>query len=210
MWYLIFILITSNIESLQQLYNNGEYLTVIEKAEESLKDTLLTNEDRVGIHTILAFSYIALNKNKLAKLEFLEALCLNPLLELDPMLVSPKILKVWTEARNTFRLLPQRIELEKPPPKRDLLSIAVPGLYDIRCGRERGFFLLAGEAVGILGTLISHYMCERAHKDYLNAETPSLIESKYKIYGLWYNGRTFFLTSTILLYLIHLLLLAKG
>ena len=205
---IVFLLLI--FSTLNELYEQGKYFAVIEQAEKALNDTSLTTQDRAGIHTILAFSYVALGKKELAKLEFMEALAINPELELDPVMTSPKIIESFQEAKRTFHFL-QGEKFIRQVPKKDLLSFVVPGVWDIRNGNKiRGRLLLGSSSLSILSLGLSHYQCEKYHQAYLDARAPNTIEDKYKIYSLWYKTRTCFLVATILTYTINLLLLASS
>ncbi|MDI6840757.1 MAG: hypothetical protein QMD71_07930 [bacterium] len=196
-------------EPLNELYEDGKYFAVIEQAEEILKDTSLSLQDKVGVHTILAFSYVVLGKDKLAKLEFLEALALNPELELDPILVSPKIMETFRETKRMFRLFPKQ-KIARPAPPKNLQSLAIPGIWEIKSGnKRRGYFLLGGSALSVVSLGFSHYQCEKYRAAYLDAHDPAVIEDKYSKYSFWYQSRTYFLASTILIYTFHLFLLAR-
>ena len=196
---------------LQELYESGKYFAVIEKADSALKDTGLTSEDEVGIHTILAFCYTALDKPRLAKLEFLEALTIDQNLELDPVLISPKIIKVFKEAKSSFRFFahekPEALHLRQI--KKDFITFTIPGIWDIRKeNKKRGYFLLGWSSASALSLGFSHYQCEKYHQEYLDARTPDIIEDKYKKNSSWYQIRAYSLASLVLTYTINLFLLA--
>ncbi len=202
----LFIILQS--DTLQKLYDSGNYFAVIEQAETAIKDTNLTLEDRTGIHTILAFCYVAFDKPRLAKLEFLEALTINPKLELDPMLTSPKIIKVFQEAKSNFRFF-MREKQEVQKIKKDFTAFTIPGIWNIKRGnKKRGYCLLGWSGTSVLSLGISHYQCEKYHKEYLDARIPELIEAKYKNYNRWYQSRIYSLVSFAATYTVNLFLLA--
>lgn len=193
---------------LQELYEQGKYFAVIEQAEEALKDTGLTIQDKVGIHTVLAFCYVVLDKDNLAKLEFLEALALNPELELDPILTSPKIIKVFQDAKSTFRFFPaeKKVALQT---NKDFKVFIIPGLWDIRCGnKKRGYFLLGWSSASIISVGISHCLYSKYHQEYLDARDETTIEDKYQAYSFWYQSRVYSLGWCGITYLLNLFLLA--
>lgn len=200
---LLFFLIL--LTPLDSLYIRGNYLAVIEKGDRLLKDTTLSVEEKVHIHKKLAFSYVIIGSERLAKLEFLEALFLNHELRLDPRLTPPKIMEVFREAKRSFTLPP----LEAVRPKRDLPALLIPGIIQRREGRTRpGNTLLLSGVLSLGGIIGSHYMCERTHNRYLNAKEEDEIERRYNEYRAWYNVRGFFITTGTVTYLIHLISLA--
>ncbi|MCK4255835.1 hypothetical protein KAX35_03020, partial [candidate division WOR-3 bacterium] len=85
---------------LDSLYAAGNYLAVIEEGNRLFEDTTLTLEQRIDIHKKLASSYVAIGSERLAKLDFLEAFFLDHDLELDPRLTSPKVMRVYMEAKS--------------------------------------------------------------------------------------------------------------
>lgn len=178
---IIFLFLLST--DINKLYEEGKYFEVIEQAENALKDTNLTLEDRVGIHIIIAFSYIALNKERLAKLEFIEALSLKPELELDPMLTSPKIIQVFKEAKELF--IPKRLEKVKKRPQ--LYTILIPGLPQIKEKNKTGFIILGTNIVSIISWFFSYYQKNKYHNEYLNARSPQKIKNSYNVYTTWYQ-----------------------
>ncbi len=214
MYFLILIsLIAQPRRAMQEFYDSGNYLAVVEMANQSLKDSTLTKEDSIGIHTILAFSYVALDKPRLARLEFSEILAMKPNMTLDPVFVPPKIMKTFEQAKREFKerqttgeviIAPMDIGIREKP---TLFTTLVPGLYDIKYDNKlRGYSLLGGEVLSISGTIISIYTCSKAHQDYLNAT--SGIEEKYKQYTFWYRSKCAFIISTIAIPVINYLLLA--
>ncbi len=200
--YLFFLILLSPLDS---LYAGGNYLAVIEEGNRLLEDTTLTTKERVDIHEKLASSQVAIGNERLAKLEFLEALFLNQELELDPRLTSPKVMRVFMEARRSFRLPPQ-----KPPrPERNLRSISIPGIVQKREGKTQlGNTLLISGFLSLGGALTSHYMCDKSHDRYLKANGEEEIERRYNEYKTWYNLRGFFVSTGVITYLVHLISLA--
>ena len=196
----------------QHLYEDGKYFAAIEQAEKALKDTALTLQDRVGIHTVLGFCYVALNKERLARLEFLEALALDPELQLDPVLTSPKIMKLFQDAKAGFRFSPGHAGIYRdtllPGPKKNIAAFAIPGIWSIKKGNKKGYLLLTWSCASLLSLGTSHYQCEKYHQEYLDARTPSMIENSYEDYNLWYQARTYSLVSLALSYTLNLFVLA--
>ncbi|MBN2802522.1 MAG: hypothetical protein JXR91_05475 [Deltaproteobacteria bacterium] len=90
------------ITNLRVDYDNGEYLKIISEGQKLLSSFQLTNPQKIGIYKYLGFSYVAFDKNSMAKAMFINALKLQPSMELSPITVSPKILQVFMEAENSL------------------------------------------------------------------------------------------------------------
>lgn len=199
---LIFLILLSPLDS---LYAGGNYLAVISEGTRLLEDTTLTTEERIDIHKKLASAYIAVGNDRLAKLDFLEALFLDYEMELDPRLTSPKVMKIFLEAKKCFVLPP----IVPPRPERDIRSVLIPGIIQRREGKTTmGNTLIVSGLISLSGILTSHYMCERAHERYLDAEKEDVIERRYNEYKTWYNLRGFFISAGAVTYLFHLISLA--
>lgn len=202
------------LSTLQELYEEGKYFAVIEQAEETLKDTNLNVEDEVGIRTVLAFCYVALEKDRLAKLEFLEALTLKPELELDPIFTSPKIIKVFQEAKASFKLLKHSVIPETDQTslgikgvKKNWQTFIIPGSWDIRNDRKtRGYLLLGSSSMSIISLGVSHYLCEKYYQEYKDAKTLDEINTKYWTCGLWSDIKIYSAVTLILSYLSNFLI----
>ncbi len=199
---LVFLILLSPLDS---LYASGNYLAVIEEGNRLLADTTLKLEERIDIHKKLASSYVAIGNERLAKLDFLEALLLDYNLDLDPRLTSPKVMKIFMDAKKSFALPPTI----PPRPERNLRSVLIPGIAQRREDREKlGNTLIVSSIISIGGVIASHIMCDRAHERYLDAENEEVIERRYNEYKTWYNVRGIFITSGVVTYLLHLISLA--
>ena len=191
---------------LDSLYAAGNYLAVIEEGNRLFEDTTLTLEQRIDIHKKLASSYVAIGSERLAKLDFLEALFLDHDLELDPRLTSPKVMRVYMEAKSSFAFPPTRV----PRPERSLPSILVPGIVQRNEGKAKlGNTLLISGIVSVGGIITSHYMYNRTHNLYLDAGSEEEIARRYNEYKTWYNFRGFFISTGVITYLVHLFSLAN-
>lgn len=203
-------------KEINKLYEEGKYFDVIERAEMSLKDSGISIEDKIGIRTVLAFSYVALDKKRLAKLEFLEILSIKPEMELDPILTSPKIIKVFREAKSASRFAEKDTDFETrydgnklAVPKKDFLAFAVPGMWEIKKeNKKTGCGLMGMTAISALTLGVSQYRCEKYHREYLDARELNDINAQYDNYNLWYKIRTSSITALALTYTINLILLA--
>jgi tetratricopeptide (TPR) repeat protein len=107
------------LERAKTFYNSGEYehaISELEKALQYLKQ--LEEGDQVEAYKYLAFSYVAFGDKAKAKEQFKKALVLEPSLTLDPATVSPKIIKVFEEAKSEMEIVSPTtpvVEPTKPP-----------------------------------------------------------------------------------------------
>lgn len=82
-------------------YNKGDYETALKKFQEAeAGEASLQSSERILIHKYIAYCQVAFGKREEAKAEFKMALALDPNIALDPSLVSPKIMEVFTEAKS--------------------------------------------------------------------------------------------------------------
>jgi tetratricopeptide (TPR) repeat protein len=185
-------------------YNNGEYESAIGELEMALQYLKqLESADQVEAYKYFAFSYVALGDREKAKDLFKTALTLNPGLTLDPATVSPKIIKVFEEAKAEMKLEPTPVEPEPVEPvipvkkhrisKTSALmrSCCVPGwgqMYKGHSGKGKKIMIASGITLGT--SVVSFIMRESAHDKYLDvpAGAPqSEFDDAYNKYKAWHN-----------------------
>jgi tetratricopeptide (TPR) repeat protein len=189
------------LEQAKMYYNNGEYEHAIQELEDALQFLKqLTQSDQVEAYKYLAFSYVAFGENEKAKQQFKKALTLDPNLELDPATVSPKIIKVFEEAKAEIVVEPP----EKPVPpvqppvaKKEIStfqatwrSCLIPGwgqMYKGQGGKGTRLMLLGGVTLG--AAVLSSMVRANAHEEYLDApaDDPWAMQDAYDKYKNWYN-----------------------
>jgi tetratricopeptide (TPR) repeat protein len=188
------------LEYAKTYYNGGDYekaITELEKALTFLKQ--LNQIDQVEAYKYLAFSYVAFGETGKAKEQFRKALALDPKMELDPLTVSPKIIKVFEEVKSEIAVKPP----VKPPVKpvtaapaegrscfSTVGSCCLPGLGQRDRGQSgKGTMLMVTTGVLWSSSIISSLVMEVKHQAYLDAEPgdPDAIENAYKAYKRWDN-----------------------
>lgn len=207
------------LESAKEYYNNGEYeraISELEKALQFLKQ--LKQTDQVEAYKYLAFSYVAFGNNDKAKETFKKALLLNPKLELDPATVSPKIIKVFEEAKAEMKTEPVKPPVTEPtkPPvaKKEMVggvskfsarwrSCCFPGwgqYYRGESGKGKKLMIIGG----ITGSLavFSTIMRDIHHNNYLDvpAGNEQEMEDAYASYKFWHNSVVFSMVSFLGVY----------
>ena len=198
-----------SIEKIKEAYSQFLFTEVVTLAADALThDPPPPEEERVEIHTYLAFAYIALGETEKAKESFEAALRLNPNLTLDPVYVSPKIIAIFNEVKSTIETLKESKEEEPlqpahPIPKEDKRfggawrSLVLPGWGQLYKGQKRKAMIIFGiQTITISTSLYAHFRMEEAHDEYIRTQDPELIESKYDRYNSFYKLRNYFLLCT--------------
>ena len=89
----------ARVTALRGTYDAGRYVEVVAEGQTLLGGGLLTVPQQVGAHKYVAFACVALGEREQALAAFVEALGLQPAMELSPITTSPKILEVFRAAR---------------------------------------------------------------------------------------------------------------
>ncbi len=181
-------------------YYNGEYQSAITQLENALRYLKqLKQTDQVEAHKYLGFSYVAFGDRVKAKEQFKQALMLDPELELDPATVSPKIIKVFEEARAEMAVAPVAPPVE--PVTRvskeevsgfdaTIRSCCVGGwgqMYRGETSKGRKMMIAWGITGG--ATLVTWVIAgnkENAYRD-LRSIRPEDHDEAYEQYKLWLN-----------------------
>ena len=181
-------------------YYNGEYQSAIRELENALLYLKqLKQTDQVEAYKYLAFSYVAFGDHAKAKEQFKKALMLNPELALDPATVSPKIIKVFEEAKAEMAASPVTEPVE-PVPRAvkeepsgfdaTIRSCCVGGwgqMYRGEKSKGTKMMIAWGVTGGItLGTWIVASKKEQTYQD-LRSTNPSAYDDAYEQYKLWLN-----------------------
>lgn len=195
----LLILFVGNLSLLDSLYQSGDYAGVLKEGEIILRQEL-KKEERVEALKIIAFSAIALNQEEKAKGHFSSLLQLSPNFFLDPIKTSPKIMRVFQEARDEFRKK-RKEEIGRSP-----LIYFYPGLFQLKDGRRfKGYFLASLTTISTVGFLTGVILTPIFHRSYLEKRTPSEVESAYRLYKSAYIAQQVFGISLLFAYSFHLL-----
>jgi len=170
-----------------RLYDDGFYERAELEARRALSaDAALLSSTRTELEKYLAFTLVAEGRNQEAKQHFIQALNLTPDLILDPILVSPKIIAVFEEAKSEFK---ERQKKQIVPTSAVSSSVSwrvlvYPGWEQYYQGRvTKGVTLAALETALISATVVLDFKRASARDAYLNAIEPADIESKYTTYN---------------------------
>lgn len=181
-------------------YYTGEYESAIKELENALQYLKqLKHADQVEAYKYLAFSYVAFGDHTTAKVQFKKALALDPGMELDAATVSPKIIKVFEEAKAEMSTAPA-VEPTEPitPPKEEISgfdamirSCCVAGWGQIYRGeKSKGTKLMIAYGVTLVSTLGSAIIRENkkeAYDDVYWTQPSAAFDDAYAEYKFWHN-----------------------
>lgn len=187
---------------MDSLYRNGEYIKVVEQAEEFLSYET-KKESKIEIYKITAFANVALDLKERAKEYFTYLLVIAPNYYLDPVNTSPKIIEIFQEAKSALAKTPVvKQQLIKPNP----FIYFYPGVYQIRNENKfKGYALLSLQTTSILGFIAFSILTPIYHQKYLDKKIPDDIDRAYNQYKFCYITRQIFGTGIFITYGLHLL-----
>lgn len=101
----------ADVDAAELLYAKLDYEAANAVAERAVKQRGLTHDQLVRAYRVLAVTYAILDKEEQARDAFLQLMTYDPEYLVDPNL-GPKVNTPFTEARGTFRSLPNRPALD--------------------------------------------------------------------------------------------------
>lgn len=220
---LSFILIFSNaraqkntprpsVDEIIKKYQNFDYSgaeTLAQKALESSAN--FSPEQLIKIHLYYGCSAFTLGDLSAAKSQFLSLLSLNPDYKLDTVLFSPKIQAFFNSVKSDFlenkntsnEITYHYVVLKDLRISAIKRSLLLPGWGQTYLGqKKKGKLLMLASIASMTGSLIAHTLTNRAHRNYLSAKEPNIIEKDYQSYRRIYIIRNGLIgiTTTIWLY----------
>ena len=188
------------VASMLEAYQRLDY----EKAEIYAEEVLASYDaysqrELTRVHTTLGIIKFAQNKQSEAREQFSSALSIDPGLELDPTLVSPKILSFFdalkadlgsdnstTDGSTTVRYL----LIEDLRPAASVRSMVLPGLGQRYKGeRKKGNLFMGLWGISAGSALALHFSRQSARRAYRQARAPEDIADKYKRYNTLHKFR---------------------
>ncbi len=199
------------VEEIRQAYERLDYAEAEAKAHEALATNAdFTVDQLVEIHTLLALIAFSDNREAEARAQFLSALTLNPDLELDPLLVSPKILTFFDEIkRSRQRATPEEdpaaairyVRVEDPRAAAAMRSLLLPGWGQQYKGQKtKGWILTGLWGLAAAGTAAAHLRRNRTRDAYLAENNPDLVPARYDTFNTWHKVRNNLALATALLW----------
>lgn len=152
------------------------------------------------VHTVLGLMAYADGAEGEARRQFEAALSLDPGLELDPLLVSPKILAFVDDVRAQQAQRPSRpagdaeaaryVVQPDPRPPAAMRSMLVPGWGQLYKGESRkGWALVGAWGVAAGGAVTAHVLRGRAEEAYLDEDDPARVADRYDRFNTWHRVR---------------------
>jgi hypothetical protein len=190
-----------------QLYDEGSYITAEIEGRRLLEQEGLSDSIHVQAEKYIAFSLIAQDKSQSAAPHFRTILQLDSTFNLDPQLISPKIISVFQQTREKYfneRLqLPER-EL-RPVVSRQISfrAIAFPGWEQLYQGRQGiGYTFLSLGVASLVSTIYCDFQRRSLRDSYLQASTTELAVDRYKKYNGYYKAELYSAALFVLTYLV--------
>jgi hypothetical protein len=185
-----------------EAYRQLDFATARQRAEAAIEQyETYSLDELVQVYTVLGLIAFAEDRLPEARRQFTAALSLNPALTLDPLLVSPKILRFFEEVRAEWRQArregtlepapPRYIVVEDPRPAAALRSMMAPGWGQLYLGKEtKGRVLMGAWGVAAAGAVASSIICQQRRADYREEGIPLDEEARrYDAYNQWYKIR---------------------
>lgn len=151
----------------------------------------------VQLHLIMGYLGYLRKQPETARANFESALSLQPDLTLDSLLVSPKIVRMFEQVKNEYRV---GLASHKPTVKYVMItdqrlhalrrSLLLPGWGQRHLQKNtRGAIYTTGFVVATGLGLAFQVAQSQAHRSYLAATTPNQIARRYDIYNQRYHMR---------------------
>lgn len=183
---------TTLLEAMRSAYRALDYAGAEAAAQHVLAAyQQYTVDELTEVHTTLALVAYARNREDEARRHFEAALSLDGELELDPVLVSPKILAFFEEVRTGARaqadepvVVERYIRVEDPRRAAALRSMMVPGLGQLyKAERAKGWLLIGAWGGTVAAAGVAHLLRQDARRAYLDARDPGVAAARYAVYN---------------------------
>ena len=182
------------LESMRTAFRELDY-TRAEAVAQNILSTYgaYSVEELIEAHTTIALLKYAQNRQDESRQHFESALSLNGDLELDSLLVSPKIMAFFDDVRTESTLRQANAESmvvvrymlqEDPRPGAALRSMILPGLGQLyKTERRKGWMIVGAWTGALTATTAAHIARQNARRSYLGARDPSEIADRYDTYN---------------------------
>lgn len=208
------------IETVKNAYQSFNYEEVIASSKVLLESkTKLSLEERSNVFTMTAVALYSLNRIEESRINFIELLKLNANYELNPTLISPKIIDFFNSIKNDFKQIVIKTEentvntlqenQNEPEPEIYISktafvqsamakSILLPGLghFDLDM-KTKGWLLSSSSALLLGGVVYSVIETNSREEKYLSETNLNLIPQKYDLYNEMYKVRNILISAYI-------------
>lgn len=168
-----------------------------------------TPEELVTIHKYRAFASYYLGDEQQSELSFKSALSINPQLELDPVVISPKIINFFNQIAESFPIEPmypetvetRYIQLSDLRPAAAWRSLILPGWGQLYKGEKtKGYIVFSAFVLNAAGLITAIINEQNAREDYLAQTNPQAINSTYNSYDNWFQARQILTYSQLVIW----------
>lgn len=199
--------VVADIEEAYRQLDYDEAAAIARNALDNYGD--FTVRQLAEIHTFLAL--IAYNRGELAgaRRQFLSALQLAPDLELDPILVPPKIQQYFSDIRSeqgsagqdVAEVVTRYVLVRDPRPEAALRSMLLPGWGQLHKGHSTKAYAFAGLfGASAAGAVLAHVRRSHAKDRYEAASTVREAVEFYGPYNAWHRARAGFIRAGALVW----------
>jgi len=163
-------------------------------------------EDLAQVHVVLGVIAFSQNDQVGATRQFTDALVLDPTVQLDALLVSPKTLDFFEDIRTGLAQASRDETLQESTPRYVLVpdrraeaalrSMVLPGWGQLYKGqRTKGRILVGLWGIAVAGTVTAHISRQQARDTYLAAGRDD-VEERYDTFNQWHKRRNALVLST--------------
>ena len=188
-----------SVEAVWDAYQQLDYEAATDAATAALRmPEQYSVAELAEFHTILGLITYSRNDEAEARSEFISALSLDPDLQLDSLLVSPKILRFFEDVRAELdqpREDPSApsssvryVVVEDPRAEAALRSMLLPGWGQLHKGeRRKGLVLLGAWSASAAGAAVTFFGRRSARQAYEDADTVGEAQDRYDPYNRWHQ-----------------------
>ncbi len=188
------------VAEIQRAYGQFDYEEADSLARAALRRyNDFTVEQLTDIHTILGL--VAYNRGDLreSRRQFISALQLASDLQLDPLLISPKIVEFFDEIKSDLAI--GNASVEDAPVRyvvmRDrrsdaaVRSMVLPGWGQFYKGHKtKGWIISALFGAAAVGAVGAHRKRQEAETAYTSEDDQDLVEDRYNTFNRWHKTRS--------------------
>lgn len=211
------------LDALWEAYQELDYAKAQELAQAALT-AFERPEDLAQVHVVLGLIAFSQNDQVDATRQFTDALVLDPTVELDALLVSPKTLDFFDDIRTGLAQASRDKTLQPDIPPRYVLvrdrraeaalrSMVLPGWGQLYKGqRTKGRVLIGAWGIAVAGVVTSHILRQQSRDTYLDAKTQAEALDRYDTFNQWHKTRNALVLGTAAVWVYSYLdaLIARG
>jgi hypothetical protein len=199
-----------SISDIASAFQNLDYkrtLNLTDAATERFND--YNADELVLIYQYRALSFYYIGQEDDAKNAFTSLLSIRPDHQLDPVMVSPKIIQFFEnlkiqipeELPDKTRIQTRYVQLHDPRPGAGWRSLVLPGWGQIYKRQEtKGYIILSAFTLNAAALITSIVKENEAHNTYRSAMHPDDINRTYDEYNKWHRTRQYLTYSQVIIW----------